>query len=519
MSNLYISGVTDTIPKELLEGRINVEANVIGSMVNDMLLVEDTNIDSSKFLTKDARLVYGILKTLREKKCTVFDEVSVLTYATDDVKAKLDEIGGFKAIRNMADCVNNQNYESYLDNLLKSNMIIDMHKFGFNLLEPIKHEGKTINPLKLFSKMSSEQVTDWYSAKLESFGTGYSSKVLEEEELDITDEFIESLENGEEAGTPFEYFDDDYLGNPVEALRYFSKQVNGIPDGMTIIGGYSNVGKTTLTLSILMSMMHEGRRCMIISNEQRSKTFKIGFLLLILTKHFNYYNLTKTKLINGNISKEDKEYIKKAQDYWRERYKGQLYFISIPDSDVSLAIKKMRLYILNKGVNTCVYDTFKIDLSTNNDNSWLSLIQDSRRFETLSRKYPGTQVICTLQLAINTLGKLFLDSSVLSMSKQIKEVCDLMILCRSMYQEEFDPSSKFYCNPFKTVLNKHTNQWENVGWQPKDDMVYRAVFIEKSRSSGAVSSDTGIGYIFSFQGAWGLWSDAAKAKFKHGYIQ
>ena len=197
MNNLYISGVTDTIPKELLEGRINVEANVIGSMVNDMLLVEDTNIDSSKFLTKDARLVYGILKTLREKKCTVFDEVSVLTYAPDDVKAKLEEIGGFKAIRNMADCVNNQNYESYLDNLLKSNMIIDMHKFGFNLLEPIKYEGKTINPLKLFSKMSSEQVTDWYSAKLESFGTGYSSKVLEEEELDITDEFIESLENGE----------------------------------------------------------------------------------------------------------------------------------------------------------------------------------------------------------------------------------------------------------------------------------------------------------------------------------
>ena len=67
MSDIYISGVTDKIPKELLDGRVNIEANVIGSMVNDMLLVEDTNIDSSKFLTKDARLVYGILQTLREK--------------------------------------------------------------------------------------------------------------------------------------------------------------------------------------------------------------------------------------------------------------------------------------------------------------------------------------------------------------------------------------------------------------------------------------------------------------------
>lgn len=517
---VFIPGVTEKYPEELLDGRVNIEANVIGCMVGDMLLAEDTNIDSSKFITKDARLIFGIIKTLREKKCAVFDEVSVLTYVSDDVKERLNMIGGVNAVKNIADLVNIKNYESYLDNLLKSNIILDMHTFGFNVLSPIEYQGKIIKPLKLFSKMSSEQVTDWYTAKLESFGTGYSSKVLEEEEIDFTDEFIESLERGEDAGTPFEYFDDDVNGDPVPALKYFSKQVNGIPDGMTIIGGFSNVGKTTLILTIVLSMLHAGRKCMIISNEQRSKAFKVGFLLLILTKHFNYYNLTKTKLTNGNITEEDRKYIKAAQDYWRENYKGKLWFISIPDSDVGLAIKKFRIGILNRGITTCVYDTFKCDFSSNSDdNTWVSLIKDSRRLEALSRKYPGTQVICSLQLAINSLGKLFLDSSVLSMSKQIKEVCDLMILCRSMYQEEFDQGSKYYCNPFKSKENKETGKWEDVPWIPKPDMVYRAVFIEKSRSSGAVSSDTGIGYIFAFQGQWGLWSDAAKAKFKHGYIQ
>ena len=521
MSNdVFISGVKEKYPAELLEGRLNIEANVIGCMVSDMLLAEDTNIDASKFITKDARLIFGIIKTLREKKCTIFDEVSVLTYVNEDVRQRLDESGGITAVKNIADCVNEKNYDSYLDELLKSNIILDMHKFGFNLLDPIEYKGKTIKPLKLFSKMSSEQVVDWYTAKLESFSTGYSSRVLEEEEIDFSDEFIESLESGEEAGTPFEYFDDDTNGNPVPALKYFSQQVNGIPDGMTIIGGFSNVGKTTLILTIVMSMLHEGRKCMIISNEQRAKVFKIGFLLLILTKHFNYYNLTKTKLTNGNISVEDKKYIKKAQAYWRENYKGKLWFISIPDSDVNLAVKKFRIGILNKGITTCVYDTFKCDFSNNSDDqTWVSLIKDSRKLEALSRKYPGTQVICSLQLAINSLGKLFLDSSVLSMSKQIKEVCDLMILCRAMYQEEFDQTSKYYCNPFKTVRNQITGEWENVDWLPKQDKVYRAVFIEKSRSSGAVSSDTGIGYIFSFQGQWGIWSDAAKAKFKHGFIQ
>lgn len=519
-SDVFIPGVKEKYPKELLDGRVNIEANVIGCIVGDMLLAEDTNIDSSKFITKDARLIFKAIKILRQKRCSIFDEVSVLTYVSDEIKEALDEIGGVSAIKNLADCVNAKNYDSYLDDLLKSNIILDMHKFGFNLLSPIDCDGKTIYPLKLFSKMTSEQVTDWYTAKLEGFSTGYSSKVLEEEELDLSDEFIESLESGEEAGTPFEFFDDDENGMPVPALKYFSKQVNGIPDGMTIIGGFSNVGKTTLILTLIMSMLHEGRKCMIISNEQRSKVFKIGFLLLILTKHFNYYNLTKTKLTNGNITEEDKFHIKRAQEYWREKYKGKLLFISIPDSDVNFAVKKFRIGILNRGIQTCVYDTFKCDFSSNSeDSTWISLIKDSRKLEALSRKYPGTQVICSLQLAINSLGKLFLDSSVLSMSKQIKEVCDLMILCRSMYQEEFDPSSRFYCRPFKTVLDEKSGEWKNVEWEPKPDTVYRAVFIEKSRSSGAVSSDTGVGYIFSFQGQWGLWSDAAKAKFSHGFIQ
>ena len=277
MNDVFITGVKEKYPKELLEGRLNIEANVVGCMVSDMLLAEDTNIDSSKFITKDARLIFGIIKTLREKRCSVFDEVSVLTYVNEDVKEKLDELGGVSAVKNIADCVSLKNYDAYLDNLLKSNIILDMHKFGFNLLEPIEYNGKTIKPLKLFSKMTSEQVTDWYTAKLESFGTGYSSKVLEEEELDLSDEFIASLESGEEAGTPFEFFDNDVNGNEVPSLKYFSKQVNGIPDGMTIIGGFSNVGKTTLILTLLMSMLHEGRSAWLFLTNRDLRCLKLDF--------------------------------------------------------------------------------------------------------------------------------------------------------------------------------------------------------------------------------------------------
>ena len=89
-NDVFVVGVKEKYPDELLEGRLNIEANVIGCMVGDMLLAEDTNIDASKFLTKDARLIFGIIETLRRKKCAVFDEVSVLTYVKDDVKDKLN---------------------------------------------------------------------------------------------------------------------------------------------------------------------------------------------------------------------------------------------------------------------------------------------------------------------------------------------------------------------------------------------------------------------------------------------
>lgn len=95
-SDVFIIGITEKYPAELLEGRINAEANVIGCIVSDMLLIEDSNIDSSKFITKDARLIFSIIKILREKKCMVFDDVSVLTYIKGDIKERLDAIGGVR---------------------------------------------------------------------------------------------------------------------------------------------------------------------------------------------------------------------------------------------------------------------------------------------------------------------------------------------------------------------------------------------------------------------------------------
>ena len=53
----FISGVTDKYPAELLEFRVNIEANIIACIFKDPDLISDINFTSASFKTKDARFL------------------------------------------------------------------------------------------------------------------------------------------------------------------------------------------------------------------------------------------------------------------------------------------------------------------------------------------------------------------------------------------------------------------------------------------------------------------------------
>ena len=58
--------------------------------------------------------------------------------------------------------------------MYRENILLHMHDDGFNLLKTIDINGKQITPIALFRKMSAEEVTDWYEARLSlTYGTGY----------------------------------------------------------------------------------------------------------------------------------------------------------------------------------------------------------------------------------------------------------------------------------------------------------------------------------------------------------
>ncbi len=468
-------------------------------------------------MTKDGAYYFSLAKNLRGKGFYSFDEVTVLSNIGEELEHGFVDRGGWDTVQNLIDIINTKNWETYIDILYRENILINMHDDGFNLLKPIDINGNKAIPLKMFRKMDSESVTDWYEARLSSYGTGYSSKVLEEEEIDFDDEFIDSCEQGLENGVPFDIAGIDIKGKEINCLPFLSRHINGLLDGtFTMLGGYSSTGKSTLWTTIIMGLLYRDRKVLIISNEQQVKAFKIQFMIWLLGKRNRYFNLTKKKMLSGDLTTEDRAQLADIQDYWRKNYKGKIKFISIADANMSVVKKKIRENVLRYGYDTVLYDTFKLDFSDSDSKEYLALIKDSRDLDAIGKKY-NIIMLASLQLAINTLGKLFLDSSVLSMSKQIKEVLEGLLLMRSVYSEELDPDNKkFYCRPFRIV--KINDKWIEEEYIPDRNAVWRMLFVDKTRS-GSNSSDTGTAYLLKFDGEHGIFREVAQCRPKHGYIQ
>ena len=253
----YISGVKEKYPAQLLKNRIETEGNVVSCFFKDMLLLDDTCFERDNFITADGRFYFAMLNQLRKKGFYSLDEVTILSNLPEETIEIYEDKGGWEAIQHQIDIINVQNFDTYIDILYRENIILKMHDDGFNLLKEIESKGKKIVPLKLFRKMTSEEVTDWYESRISSYGTGYSSKILEEEEIDFDDEFIESCAEGEENGVPFDTAGFDKNGEEINCFPFLSRQIMGFLEGtLSMMGGFSSAGKSTWWITILMARLN-----------------------------------------------------------------------------------------------------------------------------------------------------------------------------------------------------------------------------------------------------------------------
>ena len=240
-------------------------------------------------------------------------------------------------------------------------------------------------------------------------------------------------------------------------------------------------------------------------------------LIILLTRRFKYYGVTKPKLKAGSLSPEDVAKIREAMKYWHDTYGKALKLITMSDADSSITRSVLKTAALRNGADFFVVDTFKLDIDGSNSEAyWINLIKDSRALDAIAKKHKMIGLY-TIQLNAGSIGNLFLDESALSMSKGIKEVLSNLLLMREVFPEEFEQGGPYDFRPFRSVESPQGG-WEEQPFILDDPKaVYRCLFINKTRQ-GMASKDNGVAYLFKYRGDVCKFSETCKVRPVHKRI-
>lgn len=509
-----------SLPDELLEHRLETEANVCACLFNDLTLLDDGGFDPGSFITQHGRILFSVAKEIRDKGHNVFDEVTMLSNLSELALEKIQtEIGGFQQIQNLMDIVDTRNWDSYSDALNKANVIINLHNKGFDVLSEITLDnGKVSTPIKLFKKFTTAQVIEWYESQLSSLSTKvFSTKIVDDTFVDFDDAFIESLENQEDLGVDFGDAGENIDGEKIHTFEFLSRQIMGFKTGtLSAFAAASGVGKSTWLVGMIMSLISKGgHKVCLVSNETQAKDIKIQFLSFFCSRYLNEWGITKTKLISGNLTNAEKDTLRKAKTEFRERYMHRIKIVTLADADTAVTCQIIKNAILREGCDIFCVDTFKLTMDSGNaENFWLSLVKDTRTLTEIALRYDVIGLM-TVQLAINSQNRSWLGAESLSQSKAIKEVLSNLILIRQAYPElEFNPNSPYFIRPFRSKYNENTGEWYEEPYEPDPKQAYRIIFIDKSRR-GVCSADNGICYLSRFDAEHSSFFESAKCRPSH----
>lgn len=502
----FISGVLEKYDghEELFEGRLTDEGNVCGCLLSDLTYYDDSGLEVGDFLTKHGRLLFSLGKQIRDKGFSTFDEITLLSNTNDEMQDKIEnELGGWRQIQNIIDAVSIRNWDAFLDSLNRANVVLALYKKGFNVLNEITLDnGKKVVPLKLFSRMSCSEVVEFYEGTLAGLETKVnSSKIVEEAYVDFDEEFIEKLSNKEEIGVSFADAGVDINGDLIRTFPFMSNTLLGLKHGtVSAWAAHSGCGKSTYLVTLLMSLISKQsqEKVLLISNESAVADIKTQFLVFVLTRCLNYWKISKRKLISGNLTKEDREKIAEARQYFREHYHKAIKIVTLADADAHLTVQLIKKHIVRDGITCFAVDTMKLTTSDGvNDSVWLSLVKDVRALTEVALKY-NTIGILTIQLALSSLNKSFLDSGCLANSKAIKETLSNLVLFRKLNPLELEPTSPYFIKPFRKK-QREDGTWYNEPYEPDPTKVWKVFVIDKCRR-GADSGDTGECFLVRHDG-------------------
>ncbi len=450
----------DNYPKALTSNRDQIESGFIFSLWNnpDAIGEYEKDIDVKRdFKTSSGIFYYGIALGMYKKGYRSFDEASVYTYLSDkeNVLNIFENRGAMDSVNELREVFEstNQNLESYYDELIKSNAILQLHDEGYDVTEYYEK----------IKYMTYTDLEDFMEFKLNNIFLKSASSGINVADLTSNyDSWIDKWDSGEGVGFRVGF----------NLLNY---HLAGIHKKNLILhlGHIGNGKTTTALLFFVLSVLESGEKIAILANEQDEEQFRQMILATVLFNRINYRKMNRQKLLFGGFTDDDKTHLKQAAK-WLEQYKDQLFFAHLTDYGTTNVRRLIKKYS-KLGVGMFLIDTLK-PTDEASDKAWAEFSETAKVLFQMAQK-EDVAIVATAQLSSESAKRKFLDLSCIGKSRAIAETAGQVIMFRSL--KDIEKEKLFVYTYLRDDNGKSTKSKQQI---PLDtDKDYIVVFIPKNR--------------------------------------
>lgn len=414
--------------------------------------------NGTDILTEDAMFYFGIAQRLRNLGYNAFDNVAVYTFLSDrpTIQKEFETKGGYATVREIVELINIDNISTYYDELIKSNMILNLYTSGFDVL-------KEIHKLK---RMNSTEIYDYYDFKLNNLCLGKIEKIKPSDLSDGYDDFIDDWDKGTAVGFK--------IGYPM--LNYHLAGVH--KQNLLLHLAHIGKGKTTSAILLyILPVVENGQDVCIIANEQGESEWRQMILASVLFNKIGKTSdlgMNRQRFITGNFTQGQREAMAKAQE-WLRNQEGKITFITLNDYAID-NIKKIVKKYARLGTGMFVVDTLKPEME-NSDKAWADFSETAKELFFISKK-EDVAVVATAQLSSDSIGRRFLDLSCIGKSRAIAETAGQVTMMRALSREEKE-KLKAFIYPTDKETGKRSKVRQLIDLDPEED--YVVIFIPKNR--------------------------------------
>lgn len=451
--------------KTVKEYKLACEANIVSIYYKKPDLMYDFELKLEDFTENTWRVYWQIAYdiVIKEHK-PVLDDVTIGLYLEkhSKLRQKYDDYGGYETIEKATEYVKTENLGGYIAELNKWNTVLMMLKNKFPVYDRLSE----------FADMSLDDIYVEYEAILNHIFINADEDIQSYSIEEGIDDLIDELNEGLAVGLP--YYE----------MPLLNKETGGqLTGNITLVGGLSNMGKTTLVRSMCIpASIKNGEKLVIIINEEGRKKWQREMLVWIANNIYKF-DLQKFVVRDGKYSAEVMDMLRKCANWIKEKASDNTVTI-IPFNKyrTEKAIKVIKKYA-SLGVKYFILDTYKADSGSRSDKMWLEMQQSMVDIYDTVKTDGGKDVhiVVTFQLAKSSARQRFYSQDNIGQAKNIVDVASTCLMIRDVFEDEYTGEK----NALKVYKLEGKNGKSKIPVNLDHDKHYQLIFIVKNREGAA----------------------------------